>query len=504
MKKTLLLVLVLLFAGAAFAGVNNLNPEVLKKKISECNKLKERINKKSENPLLTLKSTGAVTSLDSIIYNNGEKKIFKYNSNKLLSEAKYLKPNFSTGGLDLAELHNISYNASGKQTLYSIDIDDAKGGLMPGRKEETTYDSQGRLTSEIISLYENYEFNLSSKTTIEYDGLTITTFDYAYDPESEGNWKLVGKSIAVFNDQNQILYDDVWAEDEETGEFVYTYRYFYKNYKQGVATLMTAEMQNQETGEWEEQMRVESELNSNGNVIQEMTYLNFFGNVLPMLQNTFTFNEYNQLLSTEYSSLSFDTGEMNLIIRTEYKYTGKIINSVSVFYPDEETGEAKEFERWELTIESDSKSKEIAIPYNFFENSTTNDFCSSEVFDFGRLKKVSYLVNDYESNTMISAYSSDYYYSDNSTGPIDPNSAVSFNNSNFSVGPNPVVNNLYVNTKASGTYEASVYNVSGKILSKTSFSGNTTISLDFVENGILFFEIKDNKGIIFRSKLLKN
>ncbi len=413
----------------------------------------------------------------------------------------------AAGGLDLAELHNISYDASGNQTLYTIEIDDAMGGLMHGRREETTFDSQGRLTSEILSLYKNNEFNLYSKTTIEYDGLTITTYDYSYNLESEGNWKLVSKSVAVFNDQNQILYDDVWAEDEETGEFAYTYRYFYKNYKQGVATLMTAEMQNQETGAWEEQMRVESELNSNGDVIREMTYLNFFGTVIPMLQNTYTFNENNQLLSVEYSSLSFDSGEMILIFKSEYKYTGKIVNSVSVFYPDEESGEVKKFERWELKIDSDSKSKEIAIPYNYFENSTTNDFCSSEVFDFGRLKKVSYLVNDYESNTMISAYSSDYYYSDNSTEPVDPEvdptSSISLNNSKFTVGPNPVVNNLNIKTEESGTYEASVYNISGKILSKTNFSGNTTISLNNAEKGILFIEIKDNNGIIVRSKILK-
>lgn len=83
---------------------------------------------------------------------------------------------------------------------------------------------------------------------------------------------------------------------------------------------------------------------------------------------------------------------------------------------------------------------------------------------------------------------------------------ISKNSSSFEVEifPNPIQDNLYINTLQEGNYLLSVYNLQGALIRSISFYGNLTEDLSELESGMYVFEIRDTKTREYQiQKLIK-
>ena len=91
-----------------------------------------------------------------------------------------------------------------------------------------------------------------------------------------------------------------------------------------------------------------------------------------------------------------------------------------------------------------------------------------------------------------------------------PSSMMETNLSNaFDIYPNPTTGTVYLikdnNTMQLGNFNLKITGIDGKIMmKKTGLSYSTELDISDYPNGIYLFIVTDNKGGVFRKKLVKN
>jgi hypothetical protein len=498
MKKLILLLSILISAFYSFSNGNPYFSNEFKQKAAKYINLHDKIMHPVQSKNVILKNSSALVTLDSLLSDNGYKKVFKYDSKGLLINAKYYIHDTLSNSTILSELHEISHDASGNQTLYVISVPDNNGQLITIKKTETTYDAKGRITSEIISLDSANVFLPSTKTVNTYTDTTTRTDNYRYDISASNNWKLTDYTIITYNPDNQIIYSELWSENIVTGEIILACRYFYKNYINEIATLVSVEQYDESTSEWVEAMRFETELDSEGRIASELIWICFLGMEIPLMKDVYTYNSDNQIICAERMVIDFGTGEMVGSLKVETTFSDGLITAITRSQVNDLTGEMIVTENYEISMIKDPESSKFEIPFNYDDNADFTDLVNIDLYQYGRVMQVKLSLYDSINSVLQSVFTTDYYYSENhnsASGTICKN--------NFKVGPNPFTNQISIGTPSQTPCQAILYNSSGKIVINRSINGNATIQLPNEEKGLYFLELKDNSGILFHSKILR-
>ena len=107
----------------------------------------------------------------------------------------------------------------------------------------------------------------------------------------------------------------------------------------------------------------------------------------------------------------------------------------------------------------------------------------------------------YPSNTLIWAY----YYVDNISVVPDSVTTVPENmaGNDFSLYPNPFINNISLSVKTNDLVEFTLYDISSRELIHKEFKGFVSINTQQLSEGIYFYEVKDKEGVIRKGKVIK-
>jgi hypothetical protein len=496
MKKLYVILIALIIMGSAVANINKADLPKLKKSVEKCKELKNYVRIDSPFNISKLKSTTGLVTLDSIIQDNGIKYLMQYNSSGLLVDFK----SFSTdelAGAVILELHKqITYDNAGNQTLLVTNVNDGEGGMYVSGKAESIYDAKGRLISEINWLINGTELLPDTKTITSYSDSTFRTDNYAFQTETN-DWKLKEYSISFFDDKNQVTISEMYGLNEETGEFVLNYKYFNSEFRDGEPTVTIAKSYDSDSMKWVEVMRTEILFDNNGHAIIERVSMNFFGMNLIFAEIRFEYNSSGLPINMVIMGIDLETGELRLSSRSDYSYLdGKLVEEINSSV-NTDSGDTIVAYKYEYSYDNDPNSESIAVPEGYLENNDEGLSSFLGLYQFGRIKKVKFSKSDGASEGLSPVYEASYYYSGSN------NSSVVINKKGISAGPNPFVNELKIHLPSQGKYQATLYNSLGVAVYNNYVEGSSTIVPSSINKGIYILEVKDDSGVIFRSKYMK-
>jgi hypothetical protein len=499
-----MILIALTIMGSAVANINKADLPELKKRVEKCKELKNFVRINSPLNISKLKSTAGLVTLDSIIQDNGIKYLMKYNSSGLLVDFKSFSTDELAGTFILEEHKQITYDNAGNQTLLITNVSDGVGGMYVSGKTESIYDAKGRITSEINWLINGTELLPDTKTITTYGESTVRTDNYEYKVEIS-DWKLKEYSISTFDDKNQEIYSEMYSLNKETGEFELNYKIFNSEFRDGEPTVIIEKSWDSDSLKWVEMTRTEFMFDNNEYLILERVSINFLGINLIFAEISFEYNSSGLPINMVIMGMDFETIGLSLSSRYDYNYSdGKLIEELNSIV-NHESGDTIVANKYEYSYENDPNSESIAIPDGYFFNWGENVILGSGeslvlgsgLYQFGRIKKVNYSAWDGINEGLSPVYEANYYYSGSY------NSSVVINKKVISAGPNPFVNELNIQLPVQGNYQATLYNSLGGVVCNNRFTKSTTIVPPSVNKGIYILEVKDESGVIYRSKYIK-
>jgi hypothetical protein len=504
MKKLYMILVALTIMGSAVANINKADLPELKKRVEKCKELKNFVRINSPLNISKLKSTAGLVTLDSIIQDDGIKYLMQYNNSGLLVDFKSFSTDELAGILILEEHKQITYDNAGNQTLLVTNVSDGMGGMYVSGKTESIYDAKGRITSEINWLINGTELLPETKTITTYGESTVRTDNYDYKTEI-GDWKLKEYSISTFDDKNQETYSEMYSLNDETGEFDLNYKIFNSEFRDGEPTVIIEKSWDSDSLKWVEVTRTEFMFDNNGYLILERVSINFLGINLIFAEISFAYNSSGLPINMVVMGMDLETGGLSLSTRYDYIYSdGKLIEELNSIV-NSESGDTIVAYKYEFSYENDPNSESIAIPDGYFFNwsediilgSGESLVLGSGLYQFGRLKKVKYSKGDGINEGLSPVYEANYYYSGSY------NSSAVINKKGISAGPNPFVNELNIQLPVQGNYQATLYNSLGGVVCKNRFTKSATIVPSSINKGIYILEVKNESGVIYRSKYIK-
>jgi hypothetical protein len=561
MKKISTFLVLMVLVMGAFAQNNPVEmKKVAQKWLSRVTHLKTATH---PVPYARLKSTAGVSTLDSIVFDLGTKKVFTYNAEGLVTNVDIYTDFYQDGSSLITESHTLKYDGNGNITHYLVQKSDNEGSI-DFYEMTSTYDAKNRLISQIISDMSQGDFQLVSKTVNTY-GETDRTDNYKYNPDLDEGWELTDYVVTYYKEGQLIDYQEGWEMDEDTGEEVFT-RFTYKDYTHNQPALIVGEQLDVATQEWNELMRTDFVYDAKGNTTSELMTINFFGSLIPMVQSTFAYDEKGRTISQGSSMLDFASGEMVLYLLVETIMENNKVKSVVWKEKDKVTNEMVATKIWEFDMATTSEQTLIPFNYNYTDINLeeTNDFLDAELFADARIKSITYgTTESFMGNKQ--SYVAIYYYSgsnsdddgddngdddggntggdddsgdtggdnggndngntggdtgntggdtgntdgdtEGNTGGDDTGNTNSINQNalpfEITFGPNPVKDQLNIQTMGSSCYKLVIRDNTGKVCGQKTLTGNATLSIGNYAKGVYVAEIKSGTTLLKRIKFMK-
>jgi hypothetical protein len=496
MKKLYLILIALIVMGSAVASINKADLPELKKRVEKCKEMKNFVHLESPFKISKLKSIVGLVTLDSIVQNDGIKKVMEYNNDGKLLDFKSFSTDESTGEVIMEEHHQFTYDNAGNQILQITNVNDGKGGMYVSGKTESVYDAKGRLISEINWLINETELLPETKTITTYGDSTLRIDNYTYQTGTN-DWKLKEYSISTIDEKNQETYSEMYSLNEDSGKFVLNYKYYYSEFRDGEPTVTIAKSWDSDSMKWVEMMRTEIIFDNNGYAILERISMNFLGINLIFAEIKFEYNSSGLPKSMIIMGVDFGSGGLSLSTRYDYNYSDGKLTEEICSEMNSETGNLFVSHKYEYTYDDDPNSESIAVPEGYLENNDEDMLSLEGLYQFGRIKMVKYSHWDGVSEGLKPVYQADYYY----TGSNTSNKII--NKIGISAGPNPFTGELNIQLPLQGKYQATLYNSLGVNVLSNRILGSSTIVPPAINKGIYILEVKDESGVIFRSKYLK-
>ena len=440
MKQIYLSIILTLFFAVGYANtfsskqITKTNQQVVLIK----NAQKELLKPTKKN-LSISQSSKAKNHLDSIILEDGSRKIFEYNNNDQVIDYKHYAFDFNTYEVIYKEHHIFEYNNDGNQTLYEFNYFDEYEGWILSKREEYSYYSDGTIKTQISWDREYLSNHAYSKTEFSYNGNISTVKAFSWS-EDNLKWEDTGHQIIEIKN-NLPIKADVYALNEETGIIELAFKMVFEYNSKEQNTVITTYIRDEDSGEWVEYFISETEYNSDNNIIHEKESMNAFGFEMISSETFYTYNSAGNITKEEIYSYDFFTGSSSMTEKKEYVYKNGVLFSETE-YSSEFTGEMVENYKNEFTYNTTAITSDLIIPF-VDEYFNTSDLFGIEYYEFGLLTKVKHSEINWETLALEPTRVASYYYSNGTTVPELSNDAT--------------LNSLSVGSKLIEGFNASIY-----------------------------------------------
>ncbi len=446
MKKFTFILSLLLVSLLATTQNSNLPLKIQKLQL-KFNRLKTQ-TENFKRPFLNhayLKNAEVIQKLDSTVsqLKNGEiwqndwKDEFIYNAELKNSAVVEKEWNVETQSWSTDSRTEMEYNSTGNvKSMMMYYKEDENSELLPHEKLTAVYDNQERLD-------------------------TVT----GYSSDTGSTWNLDGQQVYHFNSSGQLIQMDFWSfEDNGEGEV------FSNN------------------------MKMVYTYTSSGQIETSGTFYLMEGDEFLYSKTDYSYNNEDQLISSEESSLSFATFELEKSWRTSYEYNaaGDVSTEIDADW-DTSTQSWIESSKYEYTYNSTNASEVIFPSFNLIFYGIYQDPTSS-------FTKLITAENGFEvqDGSWVNTDKTLFYYSEgNSTNAVD------FQNSTVSVFPNPATESVKISWKGNEQLILEMYQITGsKVMQQPAFSGKE-VSLSRLQSGIYIYKLINGNEILYSGKLIK-
>lgn len=498
MKKIYIPIFLLLIAVAANAQSNF--AKEAKQKIQE-------FLQKISSPEQLKSASAEAYALDSVTYENGDVKKMIYNNNGLL--LKYEGYKNEDGKIYLNDMETNTYNESGQILTNLISkYDDWEEIVLDQWKYETTYDAQGRITSEIYWDETSMPNELQQDDKVEYEykeNNTIDLFQYTWDNKweldnkttmfvkwgagstptidsmhvylpvngSTDNWLLMGNMITKYHAPNLISETLSTLFDEETGAITYKSKTETSYNNNGDILSDVTLSYNPANGEWKTTSKELYEYNTtNQTISEEYFFFNWATDLLePTTKNTYEYgSDGNLTVLKAYVSDGDNAEEMLLYNRYEFKFNN--LNTDIIMLPSSETGYYNNY-------------------YDFYEH----EFYTNKAID-----EVKHYEYEYTSESLELQKIGKYHYSEHNSVAT---SAIEFDKSSISVFPNPFTNQIKQQLDNSETYLLKISNGMGQVVYTSIVESSSTHNVSYLPSGMYILSLFKNGETKANYKLIK-
>ncbi len=420
-------------------------------KIQKVQQKFDRYKTQAENfkrPVLNrtlLKNAEVIQKLDSTVsqLKNGEiwqndwKDEFMYNTEMKNSAVVEKEWNVETQSWSTDSRTEMEYNSAGNvNSMMMYYKEDENSELLPHEKLIAIYDTQGRL-----------------------DTVTV------YSSDTGSTWKLDGQQVYHFNSSGQLIQMDFWSFEDNGDGMVFS-----------------------------NNMKMVYTYTSSGQIETSSTYYMMEGDELLYSKTVYAYNNEDKLISTEESSISFATFELEKSWRTSYEYnaTGDVSAEIDASW-DEGAQTWIDSDKYEYSYNNTNASEVVFPSFNLLFYGIFQDPTSS-------FTKLVTGENSYEmqDGNWVNSDKTLFYYSEgNSTKVID------FKDLNVSVFPNPATESVKISWKGNEQLLLEIYQITGsKVLQQNIFSGKE-VSISQLQSGIYIYKLINGNDILHSGKLIK-
>lgn len=231
-----------------------------------------------------------------------------------------------------------------------------------------------------------------------------------------------------------------------------------------------------------------------GEFIMDPTYAHSGNGFLSVLQN-FAGNTQTNWLGAPHATNGYDRVMQNVSVlpNTQYELKFWYRSGNNLRYQDYSDGN--------VLVQLEQISPINQTITSFSVATTTNWQQSTQVFTTGpTCTNIALLFSALNLAASCDSWIDDVYiglFSDPES--IDENEI----NNIVTISPNPVNNFLNINTNNNLENEISIYDLTSKIIHRSSFVKETKITTSQLSKGMYIYEIKNNKGILKKSTFIK-
>lgn len=419
-------------------------------------------------------ATKAATKLklDSMVYHKyntttslwvkNEKDEYTYAANGNYTMGTYYQWNDTTK-LWLKDYRDeYSYDANNRWiTAVSSDWNKTSNEWVNDFKEEFSYNANGGFSEVIFR-----DWNDTTKVWVN-----DLKFNYTYD----SNNKNIEFLVSAWNNTTKI-----WVNSMR---FVYTYT-------TGNLTLVMVDTWNIETSLWVTAMKYEYTYNASNQMLMGIysLWIEDPGMWLPMTRNEYTYDGNGRTLTDISSSWSpVDTNWVN-VTKDVFEYDTNGNNILSTIYKWE-TGAWVSYSKEETTFDPVNNYSDVIYP-------TFNYSVTGIPYDSPMLGMYNIALQDleslWESNAWINNTKTIYYYSSIGTAIAQQKSDKP---AEFVIYPNPVFREFSLNTSEENV-QISIFDLSGSQVLSKQLSGNESVDVGTLSQGIYMVRITTEKGSV--------
>ncbi len=347
--------------------------------------------------------------LDSILFDDGGRKLFYYNENGQVTDFKNYVVDWDDEPAVLKEHQHFEYDENGNNTLYILYYLDSFDGWIEKQKYEYKYDAAGNQIEEI-----NWDYSLNKMTapagkeSYIYNGNEITVNNYAWI-ESDGDWELTGYYTIVTDGEGNMLSGEGYEPSEETGEMIKSAIMEYEYDAEGRLLTTDTKMYSPENDEWVDAAHSVCEYNTDGQLVLEKETMNIMGATMVAYEDRYTYADGKLVKKEEYAT-NWGTGELYLPWYEDYSYDGGVLSSKSMYFYDDYTGEMKLQEKYDFSFIAGVSVNDYLLPEidPYYDD---NSVYSNEVSSYGILGSITRYNIPWDTEILTVDYEATYYYS---------------------------------------------------------------------------------------------
>ncbi|MCF8363161.1 MAG: T9SS type A sorting domain-containing protein [Prolixibacteraceae bacterium] len=346
--------------------------------------------------------------LDSILFDDGGRKLFYYNENGQVTDFKNYVVDWDDEPAVLKEHQHYEYDENGNNTLYILYYLDSFDGWIEKEKYEYKYDAAGNQIEQVYWDYDQNEMTAPvRKESYLYDGNEMTVNDYAWI-ESDEDWELTGYYTIETDGEGNMLSGEGYEPSEETGEMIKAVILEYEYDTDGRLLVTDTKMYDPEQDEWVNVSYLICEYNTDGQLIFEKETMDFMGDAVVLYEYRFTYDADGLLVKKEEYATNWGTGELYMPMYYEYIYNGDVLSSQNVYFYD--AGEMKQQARYEYSFIAGANVNDYLLPEidPYYDD---NSVYSNEDYSYGILGNLTKYSLSWNSDDLIVSYEATYYYS---------------------------------------------------------------------------------------------
>lgn len=433
-------------------------------------------------------------AMQEVIYNlKTTPNLFQNNFNSIVPKQKLDSAVSETLGFpELSIKNSYEYNASGLPVTWSNqEWNITLNAWVNLVRHQTIYDLNGIATSKIFFKGDQFVWNPVMKLDYLIDTNTTILRSLAYDWDSMNmNWKISIKDTFIYN-QNGLLQrveNYIWNETQFKFEFIGKAEELYNLKDQLI--METGYSRDARSNQWINNFRTEWTYHPNDKIFQILSenWNESESDWIYTLKSEDYYNGSNLLIR----NIEFYFDEVDNIWKNssklELQYDGNN-NNVVLYYSLWDDVISK----WDVNLKMESTYDNNFSYYDLVLPFTNPDV---KMYFNHMLIKDEFYFND--QGSFIYDGNVQYYYSQLDLvkiKTIEPERLICF--------PNPTQGQLYLNLKDPGTnYSFTIFNSEGRLIKTIRLNDSNRIDLNWLNEGLYFYEIYENNNSICRSKLL--